>query len=242
MLETAGRHWATEVVAGPGRAISNGLTIPGFAERYADPVRGRAAACRTRRARTEHAAGLAGGPADLFAALRDHGPDGPSWSPVNGSLSAPCVHGGGVVTGSQTTASWVADLRAEPRHWVTATSAPCLSIFKPIAVGPVPEDPTPSDPPAMPTNRFDPSYRWWRHELLHRAALRGLPAALARIAPERDAREAAWLADPPSTAEAFAAADALTARWTAELTTTDSRPWWLRRQWAGWDKDARRTG
>nr|HEX2574929.1 carcinine hydrolase/isopenicillin-N N-acyltransferase family protein [Aquihabitans sp.] len=32
VLETADRHWATEEVRGPGRSISNGLTIDGFAE------------------------------------------------------------------------------------------------------------------------------------------------------------------------------------------------------------------
>jgi hypothetical protein len=65
-----------------------------------------------------------------MAALRDHGPDGlPRYSPVNGALDAPCAHIGGLVTSTQTTASWVADLRgaapgpdATPaRHWVTAT-------------------------------------------------------------------------------------------------------------------------
>ena len=40
VLETAGRHWATEHVVGRGRSISNGLTIPDFAKVYADPVRG----------------------------------------------------------------------------------------------------------------------------------------------------------------------------------------------------------
>jgi secernin len=240
VLETAGRHWATERVTGAGRSISNGLTIAGFAERYADPVRGYVAACRTRRTATERAAGTGRTPADLFAALRDHGPAGPAWSPLNGGLSAPCVHGGGLVTGSQTTASWVADLRGPDRHWVTATAAPCLSVFKPVTVGEVPADPV-----AMPTNRFDPSYRWWRHERLHRRALRDLPAALAAIGPERDAVEAAWIADPPGSTAAFAEADSLTDQWLARLGAAepqDSRPWWLQRQWAGLESSARRTG
>ena len=41
VLETAGRHWAVEEVRGPGRSISNGLTIPAFARAHADLVRGR---------------------------------------------------------------------------------------------------------------------------------------------------------------------------------------------------------
>jgi len=239
VLETAGRHWATERVTGPGRAISNGLTIAGFAERYADPVRGTVAACRSRRGATEGAAGRATGPADLFAALRLHGPGGaPSWSPVNGSLHSPCVHGGGLLTGSQTTASWVADLGADGSHWVTGTSAPCLSVFKPVQV----THPVDVDPQPMPDNRFDPAYRWWRHERLHRAALRDASRALALIAPQRDALEASWLAEPPTSTEAFAAADALTERWLGELSglgDTDLRPRWLRRQWHALDRAAR---
>ncbi len=35
VVETAGRHWATEAVRGPGRSISNGLTIPAFAKAHA---------------------------------------------------------------------------------------------------------------------------------------------------------------------------------------------------------------
>lgn len=238
VLETAGRHWATEQVAGRGRSISNGLTIAGFAERYADPVRGRVAACSTRRARTQAAAASSSTPAALFAALRDHGPAGrPSWSPVNGGLSAPCVHGGGLLTGSQTTASWVADL-GQDRHWVTGTSAPCLAVFKPVRV----TEPLAVDPATMPTNRADPAYRWWRHERLHRAALRSPAGGGSRTA-ERDALEAGWLADPPRSTEAFAQADALTERWADELEgTVDVRPWWLRRQWDSLDRTARRTG
>jgi hypothetical protein len=240
VLETAGRRWATEPVTGPGRSISNGLTIPGFADKHADPVRGRVAACATRRARTEAAAVRATTPADLMAALRDHGDaPGPVWSPVNGALSAPCAHAGGLVTSTQSTASWVADLRypSDQLHWVTATSAPCTSLFKPVLVGRRLD----VDPEAMPTNRFDPAYRWWRHERLHRLALRDHPASLARFAAERDRMEAAWVADPPPGASAFELADAAEERWLDDLVGAglpDRRPAWLRRLWRGVDRAA----
>jgi dipeptidase len=239
VLETAGRHWATEHVTGRGRSISNGLTIPDFARAHADPVRGRVASCAVRRERTQAAASRAGGPADLIAALRDHGSTpGPHWSPVNGALSAPCAHAGGLLTSTQSTASWVADLRAGARtHWVTGTSAPCTSIFKPVAV----ETPLEVDPVPMPDNHFDPAYRWWRHERLHRLALRDHPASLARFGPERDRIEAEWLADLPVSDEAFVAADALEDRWLADLVGAglpDRRPMWLRRQWRGVDRAA----
>jgi dipeptidase len=242
VLETAGRQWATEHVTGGGRSISNGLTIPDFAREYADPVRGRVAACAVRRSRTQAAASHAAGPGDLMAALRDHGDAvGPRWSPVNGALSAPCAHAGGLVTSTQSTASWVADLRpsAGPagRHWVTGSSAPCTSVFKPVTV----DRPLAVDPDPMPTNHLDPAYRWWRHERLHRLVLRDHPASLARFGPERDRVEAAWLAEPPSGAEAFATADALEARWLADLVAADlpdRRPAWLRRQWRATDRAA----
>lgn len=237
VLETAGSDWATENVTGRGRSISNGLTIPGFAEANADRLRDRVAACRLRRARTEAAASSADGVADLFAALRDHGPGGsPTWSPMNGGLAAPCVHAGGHLTASQTTASWVSDLRAEPRHWATATAAPCTSIFKPVRV----EEPLDLGPD--PTNRFDPDTLWWRHELLHRAVMPDHGARLARYRRARDIVEAAWLDDPPSGAEAFRQADALEARWLMDVTagpSTDRRPRWLRRLTTRWDRDAK---
>lgn len=239
VLETAGRRWATEEVTGRGRSISNGLTIPAFAATHADPVRGRVAACAVRRARTEMAAVAGTSPLDLMAALRDHGDAaGPVWSPVNGALSAPCAHAGGLVTSTQSTASWVADLRAAPLHWVTGTSAPCTSVFKPVRVS----EPLDVDPAAMPTNAYDPAYRWWRHERLHRLAMRDAAASLARFAAERDRIEAAWVADPPAGRTAFELADAAEQRWLADLQAAglpDRRPRWLRRQWRRTDEAAR---
>ena len=157
----------------------------------------------------------------------------------SGALSAPCAHAGGLLTSTQTTASWVADLRPGQggRHWVTATAAPCLSVFKPVTVA----RPLEADPATMPTNVFDPGHLWWRHERLHRLALRDLPSALSLIAPERDRLERQWLADPPDVPGAFAAADQLTDRWVAYLAhhpPPETRPPWLRALWRQLDRSA----
>jgi secernin len=236
VLETAGRRWATERVSGRGRSISNGLTIPAFARAHADPVRGRVAQCAARRTRTQASSERATDVAAMLTALRDHGGVTPRWSRVNGALAAPCAHAAGALTTTQSTASWVGDLRAEPRHWVTATSAPCTSIVKPVRVG----EPVDVDPEPMPTNRYDASYRWWRHERLHRLALRDVSSALTPFGAERDQVEKEWLHDPPGSAEAFAAADTLEETWLEDLgEPTDTRPRWLRRRWRAIDHAAR---
>ncbi len=235
VLETAGRHWATEEVRHGARSISNGLTIAGFADSYANTLRGRVTRCSVRRARTEAAAARADGPADLMAALRDHGEGGaPRWSLVNGTLRAPCMHAGGLVASSQTTASFVADLREQPLHWATATAAPCTSLFKPVRVD------QPVDLGPAPTNRFDPSTLWWRHELLHRATIADLAGLLPRYRDARDRTEAEWIAGPPSSSEAFATAEHLEAAWRQEIAGagTDRRPAWLRRSWRRLDAAA----
>jgi dipeptidase len=238
VLETAGRAWATEQVRGRGRSISNGLTIEPFARAHRDPLRSTVVACARRRARTEDAATGAAGPTDLFAALRDHGPTGtPTWSPIHGGLTAPCVHAGGTVASSQSVGSWVADLRGGIHHWATATSGPCTSIFKPVDVH------EPIDLGPDPSNVDDPDTTWWRHEDLHRLALRDLAGSLPRFSAERDRLERAWVADPPPSTDAFTRADALERRWADELRAADlpdRRPAWIRRQWRRFDEEARR--
>jgi secernin len=239
VVETAGRRWATEEVTG-ARSISNGLTIAGFAERYADPVRGRVAQCEVRRQRTTAGAASAAVPADLLAVLRDHGAPEPRYRRTNGALAAPCAHAGGLLTSTQTTASWVADLRdggpAGGRHWVTGTAAPCTGLAKPVVV----TEPVPVGVGV--TDRYDEGSVWWRHERLHRAVVRDHARLLATYSAERDAQEAEWFAHPPSGVEAFAQADEWTRAWTrrvhAPADGRDQRPGWVRRKWRRWDDAA----
>jgi secernin len=233
VLETAGRHWALERVSAGVRSISNGLTIPGFAERHRERVRTAVSRCRVREALTARAANGAGGPDVLMWVLRTHASaDGPVYSPVNGAMASPCMHAGGLLTSSQTTASWVSEIApGDALHWVTGTAAPCLSLFKPVRVSdPVDLGPCPSD-------RFDPLTLWWRHERLHRMAVRD--PRRARFVAERDEVERRWLTDPPASADAFTHADELLERWTVELgSVADARPWWVRRYWQARDRRA----
>jgi len=231
VLETAGTRWTTESVEGGARGISNGLTIEPFASRHADRVRGRVAACDARRASTEAGAAAAAGPADLMRALRSHG-DGaaPRYGKLRGGLGAPCVHAGGLVANSQTTASWVAELRpGAARHWVTATAAPCASVFKPVRVG------EPLDLGPSPEDRADDASLWWRFERFHRRVHRDAGRLLPLFTAERDALEARWLADPPEPGKAFAEAERHLAAWEVRVAEAedgrDHRPLWARRYW-----------
>ncbi len=237
VLETAGRRWATEEVTG-ARSISNGLTIRGFADAHADPLRGRVAQCRPRRARTTASAEAAEDVLDLFGALRDHGridaPGttslGPRYHWTNGALGAPCAHAGGLLTSTQSTASWVADVTAG-RQWVTATSSPCTSLFKPVAFGP-----RPRPEPAGIDNRYDAAHLWWRHERLHRSWMRD-PEANAAAAVRRDELEQRWVHEDTDPVTAWAEAD----HWERQVATApgpDRRPALVRQLWRHWDRQA----
>lgn len=236
VLETAGPHWAVEEVAGRVRTISNGLTIPRFARNHGDRLRTRVSACRVREGLTAGAAAHATGPAHLAAALREHGGPGPRYSPLTGGMAAPCMHAGGLLASSQTTGSWVSDLRgSRPRHWATGTAAPCTGLFLPVEVA------SPADLGPAPIDRFDPACLWWRHEVLHRLALREPARSLPLIKADREALEAGWFAEPPDTASAAVDGDRLRAAWIERLrglSLRDRRPPWARRYWAVRDRRA----
>jgi dipeptidase len=230
VLETAGRRWAAETVVG-ARTISNALNIEPFASRYGSWLKTKVAAAHHRQACTERRARKAESLADMMAILRDHGAggDSPRYSWINGGLGLPCVHAGGILANSQTTASWVAELSAlGVQHWVTGTAAPCTGLFKPVRV----EEPLDLGP--APSDQADDAGLWWRHELLHRRVVADPARLLPLYREERDAVEKAWLANPPDPASAFAEADRLLEDWehrVARKAGADTRPRFARRYW-----------
>lgn len=229
VLETAGKDVAVERATG-GRSISNGLTIPGFAEAHSDVVKTSVSACRLRRARTEAAASKATSCEDLARALRDHG-DGewPVYEWHRGAMRTACMHAGGLLAASQTTASLLVDLApGRVRAWATATSAPCVSIFKPFQVAqPLDVGPTPALEP-------DASL-WWTHERFHRAVMRAPAALFPAVRAERDALERRAFSEGVDAQVLWTEAFEATKRWAAGLERQDvhdERPWTARRHWS----------
>lgn len=182
-----------------------------FAETYFDPERDLASQGRARCTRsTELLARKAGSlaTADMMAILRDHGAaaeDDAHWHPARATGRTICMHAAGHDRRGQSTASMVSELRADGRalHWVTGTSAPCLSVFKPVLADLAlpPQGPRPTD-------RSDAATPWWRHETLHRSALLGdFAAVLAEFGPARDALEASFTGRMASSMTSAAAAE-----------------------------------
>jgi dipeptidase len=168
--------------------------------------------------------------ADMMHVLRDHGAAAESdskWSPAKIVGRTICMHAGHGDRRSQTVGSMVSELRPETAvHWVTGSSAPCLSVFKPVILwAGLP------DQGAVPTDRYDAGARWWRHECVHRAALQDFQAWAQTFAASRDALEhgfreridAALAADRGldhlrrETAACWHEADEAEARWEANL-------------------------
>ncbi len=112
--------------------------------------------------------------------LRSHAAD---FKENSNSVGSICMHAGGLI-GDHTTGSYVASLGEEKYYFITGSSLPCLSIFKPILFG--------AEMP-IPTEDEESAKRFWlRNERLNRLILSGQIDKSAYIA-ERDAFEQEYL-------------------------------------------------
>lgn len=208
VLETAGPYWALERVRGV-RTISNALSIgapdevhPGaadearrrgwlgrgetfdFARCFTNPLYRHLTGGWQRQACTTKSLGGVRDAHGVMRTLRDHR----GVHPADGlRLESPCAHASWEPTrhAGQTTASMVSALTAAgARHWLTGTSSPCLSVFKPARLDVAPEAYGPVAPA-----RADEASLWWRHERLHRAVLRGWTDRSGVVEAERTALE-----------------------------------------------------
>ena len=187
VLETAGKNWVAEKVKGP-RSISNGLTIGSeydlisknaisfahkkgwvksqndfrFANAYSSGFMTWASACQFRQHQTTEGVSKNGFEiADAIKVLTYHNPD---FSPNKASTQNVCMHATGLTCPNQTTASMIAELGESVNIWVTGTSNPCLSLFKPISFFDE-ELNSLSNPGLTPDDSL-----WWQAERLHRRA------------------------------------------------------------------------
>ncbi|MCX7358466.1 MAG: C69 family dipeptidase [Alphaproteobacteria bacterium] len=240
VLETVGRSWACERVCDE-RALSNAYSIGrgyervsadlagdpfDFAERFIDLERDGVSFGRGRCARGGQLLASHDGKLTrqaMIKVLRDHGAEGeaPDWTPEKTERRSICMHAAEGARRSQTTASWISEWTPDGVvHWVTASAAPCLSVFKPIVLRAAMPEKT-----YAPTNKFYRQARWWKHELWHRGALCNYAEHLASITAERDALEAKFANDAHATmrsperlsqviAGCWREADEAEARWT----------------------------
>ena len=241
VLETAGPHHAIEEVLST-RSISNGLTISGFAESHSDVLRTWASRCRIRQPRTQGRARSARGLSDMIAVLRDHGTDHEKQGRIAtnlllGGMSGPCMHGAGLAVNVQTTSSWVSRLSPQgDSHYLTATSAPCMSLFKPAQV----HTPISSEYLGAPAiGRADAHSLFWLQERLHCLVMRDPERLLPLFETERNQVELRWLNNPLPSAEAFAVHRELIHKWTQLVTQSlqsdpigkRRRPPWVEQYW-----------
>lgn len=227
-----------------------------FARCYSDRLYTHFSRCRVRQPYTEAGLRTQTGklkPTDLMALLRSHGSaNAPAaYFPARGSNGDICMHyGEGLIRNGQTTGSLVAHLRPDgtATYWLTGTSAPCLSLFKPFYLdGSWPD--WPKEVAAAlgpePTGTFDPKSLWWHGEVLHRAVLADYPARAAAFVAERDTLEAELVAEEAEARRLGTDLSACTARaltrgrtaltdWFKRVIATpitQPAPWWYRRRW-----------
>jgi secernin len=121
---------------------------------------------------------------DMKAILRSHGGKDDVGGFRNGSMECVCMHAGGGLITSQTTGSFVVQLKdGKINIWATASSIPCISVFKPIwFIG--------SSDEVFTEQNQEGLVEYWRDiELFHRHILSGDIKGLERYINERNLLE-----------------------------------------------------
>jgi dipeptidase len=193
VLETAGRQWVARKVKDKA-SISNGLTIGedydllsagaisfarnkgwlkshenfNFQKVFSDPFMRWASSCEVRQASTS---AIDTAPkfsvSDAFSTLRSHHQR--DFTPSNASTRDVCMHATGLLCPNASVGSLVSEIRtnAPTTAWITGTSTPCLSVFKPCFIGQSAGQFLKDV--AQPTATADKSF-WWQAEQVFRSA------------------------------------------------------------------------
>jgi hypothetical protein len=203
VLETCGKDWVVKRYE--KASISNRLSIGtdgdrygggvcDFAKTHSDPLYSYFSGSRQRKEASACALPAAQTEIDLMRALRSHAPSVANPF-AEGSVSSCCMHYGGMV-GDHSTASMVVRLGGGlPTVFLTGTSTPCISLYKPYLFG---------NPARLPVvNPGDEvGTRYWREAERFRRALVG-KIVPAEFYAERDALEESWMASVSQDAAAM---------------------------------------
>ncbi|NLB17633.1 MAG: peptidase U34 [Syntrophomonadaceae bacterium] len=213
VLETAGQYWAAERVQGV-RSISNSLSIGksfdlahpelithaiekgwckseqdfDFARCYSDPLYTFFSGSKIRRQSTQSQLERNQGNIDIEvmkSILRSHHSSIEGRQFACASLKSVCMHGGGPI-GDHTTGSYIVSM-AEPQiYWVTGSSTPCLSVYKPISMNT-------AEGIIFAEEDIHAAVEFWnKRELIHRMVLAKQVPDLKSYLMERDRLEESW--------------------------------------------------
>ena len=121
----------------------------------------------------------------MMQTLKSHtSEEGSTWSPDKSILWADvCMHAGfSLARANQSVGSMVSKLHREGNiHWMTGTSAPCLSIYKPLWLdSSVPDSFIPSE------GFYQEGTTFWKHEVFHRQVLKDYAHRVGLIKEEQD--------------------------------------------------------
>lgn len=128
----------------------------------------------------------------MMEVLRTHASDkNENWIPGRALVGSDvCMHFGfGPIRINQTTASMVSEIDNQSTvHWMTATSTPCMSIFKPIWM-----DAGLPEVELEATAFYDEKSFWWQKEILNRSILADYRERLSQISGELKAAQSSIL-------------------------------------------------
>jgi hypothetical protein len=192
VLETAGSAWVYKHM--DRASISNRLSLGNdadaysggvkydFAGKHLEPVYSFFSGSAKRRNSTAACIAGASDISALIAGLRAHDHGDPPLT--RASVSSPCMHAGALI-GDHTTSSIAVEIGSDAKIllWLTGSSCPCISLFKPWAFG---------NPPVTPVfNAGDACSYWLEQERFRRAVI-------GRVLPDeyyaqRDALEREWM-------------------------------------------------
>ena len=125
-------------------------------------------------------------PENIMETLRDHNikeEEEATWSPSKAKAKSVCHHSIGMTIPDQTVGSLVSHLKKDIQvHWITGTSAPCTSTFKPVFL----PNAGFTKQPKIGNEVYDPESLWWQHEKLHRLVLLDYQKRLGTYKEDRD--------------------------------------------------------
>ena len=210
ILETAGREWVAKKIKDYG-SISNGLTIGedydlisenavnfaqqkgwyksgnfNFQKSYSNPLMSWASGCKIRQMTTmEEAKNEEFTVKSAIELLSSHHLLVQDFAPYKATTGDICMHATSMLNPSHTVGSMIVEIRKDKPTtiWLTGTSNPCLSIYKPFFMG---ENGVLNETFQVPAAKFDRKTLWWIAERLHRLGNLNYTKLKEIINPERN--------------------------------------------------------